>query len=86
MFDINILKSELFRYNYFTTIDIIINTDIFCTMLQSYKVMSYYKWPKLAEAYQYFYNETTTNAHSSEYDTLYCSKIYTKLDNILQNK
>ena len=70
MFDINILKSELFRYNYFSAINIINNTELFCTMLVSYRVMDYYKWPKLAEAYQYFYNDTITNDVVVYFDSL----------------
>jgi len=85
-FDINILKSELYRYKYASAIKIIENIELFCTMLQSYDIMSYHKWPKLSEAYQYFYNETTENAHSSEYDTLYCSKIYIKLESIIKKR
>ena len=79
-FDINILKSELFRYQYNITLDIIENINTFCTMLSSQIKMNVYKWPKLAEAYRYFYNEDITNAHDAEYDTLYCYKVYLKLD------
>lgn len=79
-FDINILKSELFRYQYNITLDIIENINTFCTMLSSQIKMNVYKWPKLAEAYRYFYNEDITNAHDAEYDTLYCYRVYLKLD------
>jgi DNA polymerase III epsilon subunit-like protein len=79
-FDINILKSELFRYNYTITLNKIARTETFCTMLGSQVRMNVYKWPKLAEAYRYFYNEDITNAHDAEYDTLYCYRVYLKLD------
>lgn len=82
-FDINILKSELFRYNYTITLSKIARTETFCTMLGSQVRMNVYKWPKLAEAYRYFYNEDITNAHDAEYDTLYCYKVFLKLDEYL---
>lgn len=82
-FDINILKSELFRYNYTITLNKIARTETFCTMLGSQVRMNVYKWPKLAEAYRYFYNEDITNAHDAEYDTLYCYKVFLKLDEYL---
>ena len=82
-FDINILKSELFRYNYTITLNKIRNINTFCTMLSSQIKMNVYKWPKLAEAYRYFYNEDITNAHDAEYDTLYCYKVFLKLDEYL---
>ena len=79
IFDINILKSELYRYQYNITLSKIARTETFCTMLGSQVRMNVYKWPKLAEAYTYFYNEDITNAHDAEYDTLHCYKIYLKL-------
>jgi DNA polymerase III epsilon subunit-like protein len=78
-FDINILKSELYRYQYNITLSKIARTETFCTMLGSQVRMNVYKWPKLSEAYTYFYNEEITNAHDAEYDTLHCYKIYLKL-------
>lgn len=78
-FDINVLKSELYRYNYFNLLNIVENTNIFCTMLESHKIMNMGKWPKLKEAYMYFYNKDIENAHQSEFDTLYCYQIYKKL-------
>jgi DNA polymerase-3 subunit alpha len=79
IFDINILKSELYRYQYNITLDKIASTETFCTMLGSQVRMNVYKWPKLSEAYSYFYNEEIVNAHDSEFDTLHCYKIYLKL-------
>jgi len=79
IFDINILKSELYRYQYNITLSKIARTETFCTMLGSQVRMNVYKWPKLSEAYTYFYNEEIANAHDAEYDTLHCYKIYLKL-------
>tara|TARA_B100000401_G_C52647047_1_gene643542 strand:+ start:52 stop:666 length:615 start_codon:yes stop_codon:yes gene_type:complete len=79
LFDINILKSELYRYNYNITLEKIKNIETFCTMFKSQSIMKVKKWPKLSEAYKYFYNEEITNAHDAEYDTLHCYKVYLKL-------
>lgn len=78
-FDINILKSELFRYNKNKLLELIENIPTYCTMLEAQKKMNVSKWPKLSEAYKYFYNENIINAHDAEYDTLHCYKVYIKL-------
>ena len=78
-FDINILKSELHRYNYQLTLEKISEIPLFCTMFKAQAAMGVRKWPKLAEAYRYFYNEDITNAHDAEFDTHYCYKVYLKL-------
>tara|TARA_Y100000389_G_scaffold9213_1_gene8586 strand:- start:622 stop:1215 length:594 start_codon:yes stop_codon:yes gene_type:complete len=78
-FDINILKSELFRYNENKFLELIENIPTYCTMLGAQKKMNVSKWPKLSEAYKYFYNENIINAHDAEYDTLHCYKVYIKL-------
>jgi DNA polymerase-3 subunit epsilon len=81
-FDINVLKSELVRYNYSDLLIKINDIETYCTMLKSQTVMRVNKWPKLSEAYRYFYDEDITNAHQAEYDTLYCYKIFKKLSEI----
>tara|TARA_B110000261_G_C13045957_1_gene342247 strand:- start:743 stop:1354 length:612 start_codon:yes stop_codon:yes gene_type:complete len=85
-FDINILKSELLRYNQNELLINIEKITTYCTMLEAQKKMNVGKWPKLAEAYKYFYNDNIQNAHNAEYDTFYCYKVYLKTNNIeLQN-
>lgn len=81
-FDINVLKSELVRYNYSDLLIKINDIETYCTMLKSQSVMRVNKWPKLSEAYRYFYDEDITNSHQAEYDTLYCYKIFKKLSEI----
>ena len=81
-FDINILKSELYRYKYSLTLEEIRDISLYCTMFKAQKAMKVSKWPKLAEAYRFFYNEDITNAHDAEFDTLYCYKVYYKLQQL----
>ena len=78
-FDINILKSELYRYDYNITLSNIIGIPLYCTMKEAQKKMNVRKWPKLSEAYTHFYGENIINAHDAEFDTLHCYKIYLKL-------
>ena len=84
-FDINILRSELHRYNYNITLNEIRNVTLYCTMFKAQKAMKVGKWPRLSEAYNYFYNAEIVHAHDAEYDTLHCYKIYLKLQNTLEN-
>ena len=79
-FDMNVLMSELFRYNYFPFLEKVEKVDVYCTMLNSQKKMNVSKWPKLGEAYNFFYNKEITNGHQAEYDTLYCYEIYKALN------
>jgi len=81
-FDINILMSELFRYDYTITLEKINNIKLYCTMFKAQSKMRVSKWPKLTEAYKYFYGEDITNAHDAEFDTLFCYKVYLKLNGI----
>ena len=78
-FDINILMSELFRYEYTITLEKIRNVQLYCTMFGAQAKMGISKWPKLTEAYRYFYGDDITNAHDAEFDTLHCYKVYLKL-------
>lgn len=79
-FDMNVLMSELFRYKYLQFLEKVEDVEVYCTMLNSQKKMNVFKWPKLAEAYNFFYNKDITNAHQAEYDTLYCYEIYKALN------
>ena len=78
-FDINILKSELYRYDYNITLGQFRAIPLYCTMKEAQKKMCVRKWPKLSEAYTHFYGDNITNAHDAEFDTLHCYKIYLKL-------
>ena len=78
-FDINILKSELYRYEYIEFLRFIQDIETFCTMLNAKKKMKVGKWPRLSEAYKFFYNDDIQNAHQAEFDTFYFFEIYKKL-------
>ena len=79
-FDISIIKSELYRYNFKDTInDIIKNKHLICTMMKGRQFMKVRKYPKLAELYKFLYNEDLTNAHCALDDTKHCFKCYIRL-------
>jgi DNA polymerase III epsilon subunit-like protein len=83
-FDLNVSVSECFRYGYDDVANIIQNLARFCTMIQGRNILKLSKRPKLAELYRELYNEDIVNAHTAEYDTLYCSKCYVALMQRLQ--
>ena len=76
-FDINVLRSELYRYGY---LDIIIKLDskkFICTMVSTknlvrakFKSGTGIKDPSLKELYEFVIGKPITNQHNSEYDTL----------------
>lgn len=78
-FDIHVIKSELYRYNYMDLLDLIENKHLICTMKKGKEVMKTRKYPKLGELYKYLYNEEIQNAHNAQYDTLYCYRCYNKM-------
>ncbi len=53
----------------------------YCTMVQYSKHFGG-KWPKLAEAYEFLFNEKFENAHSAMGDTKACMRIYFKLQEL----
>ena len=57
----------------------VIYFGLYCTMFGAQAKMGVRKWPKLTEAYKYFYGDDITNAHDAEFDTLHCYKVYLKL-------
>jgi DNA polymerase III epsilon subunit-like protein len=81
-FDINIIKSELFRLNKLNIIELMNNKKIFCTMKYYENEFNKSK-PSLAECYFKLYNKMIVGAHNSKYDIIYTMKIFGKyLENI----
>lgn len=79
-FDINVLRSELYRYNNHTTLDIISNIPTrVCTMLKTMKLLNMPKFPKLKEAFEILYEMPITNEHNAKADTYHCYMVYTKI-------
>jgi DNA polymerase-3 subunit epsilon len=79
-FDINVLRSEMYRHDYKLSINIL--SDIptrMCTMIKSMNIMGVSKWPKLREAYLSLCGENITNEHNAEADTYHCYLIYLEL-------
>ncbi len=80
MFDINVLRSELYRMKRYNLISMTFQKRIFCTMIQSIKKGIVKKFSTLTKIYSLlFCDEDVCNAHNAYYDVLYCSKIYKKL-------
>ena len=84
-FDINVLRSELYRANKFKyqrAIDMTFKKKIFCTMQESRKMNVVNKMTKLTVLYKMLFpgdEETCENAHNAYYDVIYTTKIYLHL-------
>lgn len=81
MFDINILRSELFRLRMQRTIDSTFDKEIFCTMRESRNRKIVSKFTKLTDLYHTMFpeKEECTNAHNAMYDVNYCCDIYKEM-------
>jgi DNA polymerase III epsilon subunit-like protein len=80
-FDMNILRSELFRYmktigGASELLDKLNTMNVICTMHKGKEVMNMKRFPKLSALYSYLYNEEMQNAHNAQADTYYCYKCY----------
>ena len=79
-FDVNVIKSELFRYGMNDMIDLIESKTVTCTMKKTMHMVNVQgrygvKFPSLAELYMYAFGEPITNAHNSKYDVINLQKI-----------
>ena len=79
LFDINVLKSELFRYNEASLLSTIDSMKAVCTMKKGKHVLNMKSYPKLSVLYKALYDEEMQNAHDAQYDTYYCYKCYIKM-------
>lgn len=74
-FDMNVIKSELWRRNVTDVIDLLDTKKVVCTMLGMKKLVGAVgkygiKYPSLAELYTYTFGTPLQNAHNSKYDVL----------------
>lgn len=83
IFDINILSSELYRYNQTTLLDRIQATDTYCTcrkgeLITKIKPFGWktYKIPKLIELYEHLFNEKFIGEHNADADTAACARCF----------
>jgi DNA polymerase III epsilon subunit-like protein len=85
-FDLNILRSECFRYGREELAETLYHVERYCTMERGKKLLSLRKNPKLAELYQELYDKDITNAHDAEFDTYHCFECFKVLKHIPQNQ
>lgn len=83
-FDINVIKSELFRTSNKSLINEIESKKLFCTMQFSKPIVAIrnkygFKYPSLAELYMHVFETQMQNAHNSLYDVINLHKIVKKL-------
>ena len=78
-FDVNVLRSELYRYGCQNIIEIINAKKHICCMLKAKEFLRCDKFPKLADAYQKICMEELKNAHHAMSDSISCLKLYNKM-------
>jgi DNA polymerase-3 subunit alpha len=84
-FDINVLKSELFRIGKQNIIDEIDKKILFCSMINTTNIVNCNgRYPSLAKLYKFSTNNDITNAHNAEYDVINLHEALVCLQN--QNK
>lgn len=80
-FDSNMLQRELFLLGLKNSADAFKAIPSFCTMQSTTDVLKIpgpygYKWPKLMEAYKFFFSEEFQGAHDAMADVRACQRIY----------
>lgn len=75
-FDVNVLKSELYRAQQHEIIDIIDAKHHICCMKKAKEFLRTERWPKLSHTYESIFNEPLKNAHNAMADTMACFKVY----------
>ena len=82
-FDKHILLSELYRCNLIDIIQMFLNKEHYCTMLNGknitkikFKNSNMLKPPKLSELYYHYFNKDFDNAHDAESDVKACADCF----------
>lgn len=78
-FDLNVLKSELYRYKKKSIIRLLDTKHAICCMKKAKDYLKMSRFPKLAETYQHIFEQPLTNAHNAMADTINCFKCYVKM-------
>jgi DNA polymerase III epsilon subunit-like protein len=75
-FDVNVLKSELYRHKLFYIIEEFEKKEILCSMLLTKNIVNAKnklnnpKLPSLNDLYKYIFNSDLNNAHNAKYDVI----------------
>lgn len=81
-FDVNMLASGFYRTDMLDALEGILNKEAYCTMretkqlVQAKNARGHLKFPKLTEAYEFFFERQLDNAHSANADAVACLEIY----------
>jgi len=84
LFDLSILKSELYRHGLHSILEEVNEKQVFCTMMHTTPMLNIRmgnrtKSPNLEELYRFVFNEDIQNTHNSEYDVRNLHKAIKKL-------
>lgn len=91
-FDITVMRRAAFVYSKLIGedyVDPFIDKKVVCTMLTALPIVKalpkrrgQYKWPKLEECVNHFYNETIEGAHDALVDVKACARVYYTLTDL----
>lgn len=78
-FDSHVVKSELWRHQMASVIELMEQKHEVCTMKKGKELMCCRTYPKLGNLYRFLYGEDMKNAHNAMYDTFYTFQCYKKM-------
>lgn len=76
IFDMNIIISECYRYNFRSLLDILKNKKVKCTLFLAKQCLQGKRSFKLTKLYSYFFEDEELQAHRALSDAIMCSRIY----------
>ncbi len=81
-FDVNVFKSECYRYNNIECVALFDRCIKYCTMAKGKELLGLSKQPTLALLYKELFDQSLCNAHDASYDTLHCCACFQALKHI----
>ena len=78
-FDMNVIRSELYRIKNYKALSFINKKEVYCTMLQGRRILKLKKNPKLTDLLKLLTGTGMTEMHQADVDTEACRKCYCEL-------
>jgi DNA polymerase III epsilon subunit-like protein len=81
-FDVNVFKSECYRYSNIECLALFDRCVKYCTMAKGKELLGLPKYPTLSLLYHELFGQSLCNAHDASYDTLHCCACFRALKHI----
>ena len=79
-FDVNVIRSELYRHRMHSVLHELNKKKQFCTMLMGKKTYCLPKFPKLGELYSLVTSMPMQHAHNAMFDVIHCATCFVGLE------